>query len=105
MECRECGRKLHSELDFVKYDVDDNPICEDCYSDWYVECEMCGCAVYEDDVNYDVYNKNDEQIIVCEHCLKENFELCSRCKNYILKEKVLFGICDLCREEMEEENE
>lgn len=71
--CAECGCVIEDDEDF--YEVDGEIYCEDCFNEYFEECEDCGCICCRDGMywieGYDHY--------VCEDCYSDNYFECANC--------------------------
>ena len=64
------------------HDVDGyGRVCDDCYENNFITCEICGRVVYRGRS----YHIEDEDKYVCKHCAQEKYERCADCGRYYPK--------------------
>lgn len=71
VQCTKCGDWINK--DYAYYgepgdDDEDDPYCEQCFYDYHRCCEDCGSTHLEDNMIH--YRENDEDIWLCNDCLK-----------------------------------
>ena len=75
--------------------------CEDCNGH---VCYDCGERCHEDRLHY-VYNRNGDEVRVCENCLEENYLYCDICESYHDRHDMTYieneqrHVCDDCLHE------
>ena len=70
--CDSCGRRIYTD---EVYAVGDEGWCQHCFDKYAHRCEVCGEAVYEDQIHY----HEPTQQYVCDYCLED---LNERKENY-----------------------
>ena len=104
--CLHCGeRHVHDynmmvcskcDLDYYHFDDDEE----------YVECICCGVRMYRDFASFDGYDN-----FVCEDCLQEEYERCSRCHSWYTHDDMIYHrkygnrVCRFCYEDMEPDDD
>ena len=102
-ECDECGYEYDSE---DMYEVENSCgdtvlVCSNCYHNHYNECSECGHAYHEDNL-YPVYDRYNDEVDVCEGCRDDYYEECEVCGEYHHVDTMKDGICENCRENMQQ---
>ena len=62
--CNSCGRRIYTD---DVYAVGDESWCQQCFDRYAHRCEVCGEAVYEDQIHY----YEPTQQYVCKYCLED----------------------------------
>lgn len=78
--CADCGKEITGE----EYSAPNgDPICEDCYENYYTICDCCGRTVAQDDVTrvFSGYHDDDCEYW-CEGCVDSHAFYCEDCDKY-----------------------
>jgi hypothetical protein len=70
-KCTDCGEEVHE--DDVRIGADDQPYCDDCYSESFTDCDICSNTRWREDCTY-----IDDQD-VCERCMSRHYTVCDSC--------------------------
>jgi len=90
----DCGCVIE---DGDEYEDDNgNPICEECFNDYYRYCDCCGGVVARDEL----ISIDGGREYVCENCADSNYYHCDDCGDYISRRNLWIDrnltICNVC---------
>ena len=100
--CEECGATVCADHLYV---LDDEDMCENCYSKYARECDNCG-----EEHNKEKMYVVDEHLI-CDDCFEEEVRICAECGDEHLAENMVEDVdtgeyyCEACWEKHEKEKE
>jgi hypothetical protein len=96
----DCCHEYHRDEEHYIRDSEEY-VCDDCFSEYYTDCEQCGFGVDRDETHTvfnDIHGWHDE---VCEECLERYYEECSDCEEYHRREYMVLiednvWVCPSC---------
>lgn len=72
--CNECGYEI--EIDGIENEIMlEKNLCESCFDELYTVCELCGEIHLREDVKTITDRDNGGNLIVCEGCIENNFDV------------------------------
>jgi len=94
LTCYNCGCIIEDDCEYT--DDTGERICEDCYYDYYSNCDNCGDVVARDDL----VSIEGGQEYVCEDCANDNYYRCNDCGEYVSRCNLWIDrnltICNVC---------
>ncbi|MHA2063937.1 MAG: hypothetical protein ACXABY_06085 [Candidatus Thorarchaeota archaeon] len=90
--CADCG-SLHEQKEL---DGDELPICQTCFNNYYIRCNVCGelknshgSVNYQPEFDFEKWSRGNRNDIkrICRRCYVEQFMKCSKCRMPITDEQ------------------
>lgn len=99
--CSDCGREIDEDEELTEVEHGNGHVCSNCLEN-YNTCYECGDYIHEDNLNR-AYNGYNEEVYVCDDCLRDYYRQCDECGDYYPEESMHYEdynyFCNNCYEE------
>lgn len=100
--CERCGEHITNDIR-AYYGIGGEPLCESCFDELYVRCELCGDVIRRDES--ETINILGDIRIVCPDCAESIGEVCSKCGEFYIYDSITFidgeAYCEECLPDLE----